>query len=382
LGNSQQDVTPKQDVHPLPASNADLPLREIGYGNPVKDQQPPDSISASSAAGKLRVLADESPEAAEAFQRQKFDEQRRRKKEARKRARMTNLNQGSPEDNFLSKIQEVEADVQYRYSFKVLGLHARQILTAVVGSPAAQALQQGPAFEDAVTSLASLESNPNSEGDAEEGASPRNSQGEENGSPTMHGARQAEKFRCLTSVAGKGDKLKLAKLVFTPAGLPDSLPVCDSRLDAANTTVLFVFTVDPGPQEAPFDAQVQLAVDTVVDAGYIQPHLRPSFAVLFLWAQEVTRRPSDVAMMQDELSRRIASLEELIGDVERFGPTGVQDANRLYSVFGQITATRLVEAELMSSEDVCEDIEEADEDYSSRDGLKSHGYSAEGRRLK
>eukprot|EP00971_Amphidinium_carterae_P301023 5981235-Amphidinium_carterae.1 len=28
----------------------------------------------------------------------------------------------------------------------------------------------------------------------------------------MHGAKQADKFRCLTS----GDKLKLAKLVFTP----------------------------------------------------------------------------------------------------------------------------------------------------------------------
>jgi len=371
----------KQDVQPLPDS-PEQPKRQHCHEDPHQQMQE-EAQDELPAAGKFRVLADESPEAAEAYERQRFDEQRRKQKEARKRARMTNLNHGSPEDNFLSKIQEVEADVQYRYSFKVLGIHAKQILTEVVGSPAAQALQQGGQG----ASNASVQSNPNSDGEGEDakdvqGISPRNSQGEETGSPTMHGAKQADKFRCLTSVAGKGDKLKLAKLVFTPAGLPDSLPVCDSRLDAANTTVLFVFTLDPVGKEAPFNAQVQAAVDTVVDAGYIQPHLRPSFAILFLWAQEASKRPADVAAMQEELATRVASLDELLGDVERYGPMILQDANRLYSVFGHITGQRLVEGELMSSEDVCEDIEEADEDYSSRDGLKSHGYSAEGRRIK
>jgi len=394
-----QDVLPKSDVQPLPDVQVERSVATSGSSRGshaliVKEKHNPGSdpgqhdlvandesetMQGLNAGVKMRVLADESPEAAEAFERQKHDEERRRKKEARKRARMTNLHHhGSVEDNFLSKIQEVEADVQYRYSFKVMGIHAKETLAAVVGSDAAQALEQGTAAVSASASATDLQMGHTGSSGKGGANSPRQ---DEAGSPfSPHSKQTVDRYRCLTSVShGKGDKLKLAKLVFTPAGLPDSLPVCETRLDAANTTVMFVFTLDPAEKEFPLRKQVQAAVETVIDAGYIQPHLKPSFAALFLLVQESPANPGGAD--REQLDVLLQELEELVGDMLKFGPMILQDPNRLYSIFGQITTQRLIEADLMTNDNPIEGIEEADEDYSSRDGLaKSHGYSAEGRR--
>lgn len=325
-------------------------------------------------------------------------------------------------DGFLSNVPEVEADVQYRFSFIVAGAIAKKVVQSACESSAARALphadkdlaNQGPATPAVSSALGNgrlgedglgLDGGANGEGGAARELGPAvgktpslgsrgtpaqpRSDNQDGGSPgevssptlatggtmrkstTPKGGKKPGAHlthRCLCPVpfpwgrAAATERLKLAKLVFQPLVSAQDIPICTSRLEATGSAVVFILVVDPGPDAEPFEEQLFTLTMAVKDMRLRMPvGLRPKRAVVLVREGQA---PDPEALGEGEQEPWDESLEEfekVHGALWKFGipPIDMKDADGLHAAFAKIASERIAKTQN----------NEADSDGSKEDEL-------------
>jgi hypothetical protein len=225
-------------------------------------------------------------------------------------------------DGFLSQVQEVEADVQYRFTLRVLGAMSRQVVVSVCYSAAASNLPK--------TMLGEEQPEDRIEREDQFDHCPKGASS----------SRRPTSFRCLCAVSnplvGKasGGKLKLAKLVFHPMSVEQDIPRCRSHQEALCCTMVFPLAIDQGNFEEQL-AGLTSAVDRM-RSRQSKKRLRPVRAVLLCKSSST---PRDAPA--EEWASMLSDFEDRHGDLWMFGPVDTEDGNALYSVFSEIASVRL-----------------------------------------
>lgn len=324
-----------QGWSPIGAAGGNAPGRQESSdsweGPPPGEQRRQESPGGGVAAAlspRISVMNNgENAVTDEMSQRQIAYERRRAAKREAKRFRKNEID---GKKGFLSNLPEVEADVPYRFNFIVsaTGDYAETIAGAACASNAAKSMPVVGVDEE----------------DHEEGGSLRNaSPGVEiTDSQGVASLRRKDKraLRCLcrlvdTSEATREEKPRLAKLAFQPLSIPPhAVPLCQNRLEALNTALVFALIVDQEP--AMLEAQLRQLTETVESLrARSRPKNRPVRAVLLCYtnAEERNRKDLWVEIMAD--------YEQVHGDVWKFGPIGMWEADGLHAVFTEIAACRI-----------------------------------------
>mmetsp|Transcript_60328 Transcript_60328/g.143721 ORF Transcript_60328/g.143721 Transcript_60328/m.143721 type:complete len:591 (-) Transcript_60328:201-1973(-) len=162
------------------------------------------------------------------------------------------------------------------------------------------------------------------------------------------------------------DRVKLAKLVFTPCTFTEAIMPCETRLEASSTALVVALIVDPGDAEPNFEAQLQSLVEAIEEAGYTRPHLRPARAVLL-----IQRSPNPPATSAETAENDggweacLQAFEKAHGALWRFGPTQMSESNNMYACFAKIASQRIYEAQNSTNDPASEDW--SDDDYEDED---------------
>mmetsp|Transcript_24785 Transcript_24785/g.45453 ORF Transcript_24785/g.45453 Transcript_24785/m.45453 type:complete len:569 (-) Transcript_24785:168-1874(-) len=478
----QDSATELPKVLQLGGSSPRQQLGKLPLDKPPAEDKEETGLSPTSAEvlAKMRENAALPPEAANetVWNRHKaFQERKRLKQEKRKlRARRGN----SLRDGFLSNVPEVEADIQYRFNFIVMGIASEVVVTIVCGSEEAKEMElrmngqsQSPHYEalESDENLGSMESiqsaNLNdgsptrrlkhvstggsiaSDVNTIEAEMALQSEGRDEDDYNLHGSERSyvhqdppmmgsersqlssansaqslqfepvnsaasaisfdgstsltpspdasellqdrsmngsqrsllsagtSKFanRCLCPVpypwgrTKNQDRVKLAKLVFTARTFSEAIMPCETRLEAASTSLVIALIVDPAESEPSFEAQLHSLVEAIEESGYTRPHLRPARAVLLIQRSQHQR-------VQGNWEAHLQAFEKAYGALWRFGPTKMAEANDMYAVFAKIASQRIFEAQNNQNDPGSEggwsDEEDDDEwDLNMRVGYKS-----------
>jgi len=245
---------------------------------------------------------------------------------------------GAPADRpFLSKVHEVEADVQYRFNFLLIGPGsvAAQVAALACNSPAAGLLggntEEPPSADRPVA-------------------------------PHQASCRPAAP-RCLCTITPppgeKQKSQKLAKLVFDTLDFGMKLPSCASRLEALSTAMVFLLVIDgPLGRNGGFAEQLQSLVSTV-EQNRQETHakFRPVRAVILA----STEASNTLDCEANAWVAQWALFEQEQGDTWKFGPMAMQDSDAFHAAFAEMATTRIAEGRC-STAAACEPVNEADEE--------------------
>merc|ERR1719232_84292 len=139
-------------------------------------------------------------------------------------------------------------------------------------------------------------------------------------------------MRCLCNLANSD---KVAKLVFQIIHAEQDVPSFASRLEALSTVLVFVLTVDTGPED--FESQLEFMADfaeTMRVCGRIRAKLRPVRAVLLARSSE--QATGLEAGVEELWASKIADFEQNHGELWKFGPVDTQDSSALYDAFAEM----------------------------------------------
>ncbi|CAK0804398.1 unnamed protein product [Prorocentrum cordatum] len=267
--------------------------------------------------------------------------------------------------NFLSQVPEVEEDVQYRFTFPVLGegSDAELVVQKVCGSAAASSLPRGLLDRE---DSGELQDHPGAAGEASGAA------GAGLEAVRMHawGAAVDESmgisrrqhpsaWRCLAVienplVARVPGMRKLAKLVFHPMAFTQDVPKCSNRQETLSTTVVTLLRVDrptlPGQLAA-----LGLSVEKM--RHHSRARLRPVRAVVLCAATGSAAAGGGAEA--DEWAVLLAEFEREHGELWKFGPVAPEDGDALHAAFAEIASVRITGSRLEGAEE--EDAEELDD---------------------
>lgn len=427
-GSADRPRSPHGRAHDLVADANGVPLvsPNSGSGGGMADRPRPSVLSDLAPQTKEKTLDltggndKAAAERAAAYQARK--EERRARKDRKGGMSGGKFGAGSlmDRDGFLSNVPEVEADVQYRFSFIVAGATAKKVVQSACESSAAMALPhadkdlatQGPATPAAggprsgmlggdgpgldggangeSVDIAELELGPivgKTPSLGSKGTPARSQGGESLGevsSPTLGASvSQSRKstpkaggkkpgthltHRCLCPVpfpwgrAAASERLKLAKLVFQPLVSAQEIPITTSRLEATGSAVVFILVVDPGSDAEPFEEQLFTLTMAIKDIRLRMPvGLRPKRAVVLVREGQA---PDPEALGEGEQEPWEESLEEfekVHGALWKFGipPIAMKDADGLHAAFAKIASERIAKTQN----------NEADSDGSKEDEL-------------
>eukprot|EP00927_Polykrikos_kofoidii_P031503 TRINITY_DN27073_c0_g1_i1.p1 TRINITY_DN27073_c0_g1~~TRINITY_DN27073_c0_g1_i1.p1 ORF type:complete len:413 (+),score=73.18 TRINITY_DN27073_c0_g1_i1:257-1495(+) len=220
---------------------------------------------------------------------------------------------GVSRQEFLSNVPEIDADIEYRYSFHVVADDCQQAVAACCESEAAKFFS---GIKDTRADVASSK-------DASEPSVPNVNLGSN---------------RCITVVPHPpkpGVKAKHAKLAFHTQTFAQDMPKLRTRFEALGTTVVFLLVVDAESVGGETFEKQLWKYQTAVFGMQERPRkLRPSRAMILAYA--------GVPREEAEWNNHIERLELVDGPVWRFGPVACSDGNALYEIFAKIASARLL----------------------------------------
>jgi hypothetical protein len=261
------------------------------------------------------------------------------KRQAKKAERRSNLD--NTKNQYLSLVPEVEEDVQYRFTFRVLGdsEDAQNVVKNTCASHIAHALPKSLLEKDERE---------------DEGRTIHESVEKEGGGvPESRPIHVASACRCLSVVEnplvahGIG-KRKLAKLVFHPMTFEQDVPKCASRSESMSTTVVYLLVVNQGNLSDQLEA-MSASVERMRQRG--KARLRSVRAVILCTKGD--------EMDCDEWAEPLSDYERDNGELWKFGPIGFEDGNALHNAFSEIASVRISKSQL---EDVKEEEDDDDQD--------------------
>lgn len=318
------------------------------------------------SAGGPGDLAPRGEEAAADARRAAYVARRDAKRMARKGAE-------ARKNKFLSQVPEVEEDVQYRFTFPVLGegSDADLAVQRVCGSAAASSLPK-QLLELDNEDNEELQDRPRTSGEASDAAGAaleamlmqaREAVVDENMASSLGGRRRGKPnaWRCLAVVenplvAQVPGKRGLAKLVFHPMTFSQDVPRCNNRQETLSTTVVSLLRVDrptlPGQLAA-----LGLSVEGMRQQS--RARMRPVRAVILCAATD-SLAAGDGAEA-DEWAVLLAEFEREHGELWKFGPVAPEDGNALHAVFSEIASVRITSSKLESTKEEVEGLDDAEE---------------------
>jgi len=258
---------------------------------------------------------------------------------ARKERKQSRTKVGS--QDFLSGLPEVETDVHYRFNFVVVGHVAGAVMETVCNSAAASGMPRELLDKD----NAKEELFP----------SPTSAPGEGKlaGAPSRRASNPqiAKTYRCLCMVTNpmapesKAHR-KMAKLVFNPKDFGQEVPMCNSRLEALRSVVVFMLNVgDVGAdgKAMSFDAQLTCLSEVIDDMrARSRPKSRPVRAIILCYPKGTAEK---VGQDGSGWTSSLADFEQKTGDLWKFGPISIGDADGLHDVFTEMASVRIAHYE-------------------------------------
>lgn len=292
----------------------------------------------------------------------------------RKKNRKRGKSKALGKNEYLSNVPEVEADIEYRYVFQVLGVMAEQVVEAVCSSSSATRLSMltNAAPQLATTTTMTEETLPPLSVHAEEGGtsdsecsdvgdmrSPcvRATSCDSDGSMERLGylsARscrsrsQARIHRCLCNVElplSLTGRQKLAKLAFKAVPLDRRVPTCNSRTEALATAVVFVLVVDAQGEDDSFEDQLLHYEKAVYDMRGHPRRLRPARTLLLLQSQDGDGASVDGTGGRGNWKVLLEQFEEVDGPFWKLGPIRLSDSDELHSCFSAVASSRIVRSQ-------------------------------------
>lgn len=268
-----------------------------------------------------------------AAERQKAFLARKKSRQEKKKKTTSSINDDLFQEQFLSNVPEVNADIAYRYTFFVSGSCGRKVVDAVCSSEAA-------ACRKSAVRMSESDGVPTSPtGGA--GTPASGTTGEARGGSAPSKELVAQDLRCLCPVPYPADRTsderpKMAKLVFKLCKASQDPPECATRREAASTCLVTILVVDPnGEGENSFDVQLQGVEQAVQNMRfYSRPELSPVLAIML--CQSTKDGPVDEAW-----KAQLAQLESEYEELWKFGPVHLWKQNELYSTFATIASERI-----------------------------------------
>jgi len=279
------------------------------------------------------------------------------RKEAKRKARKAT--QEPMLNKFLSQVPEVEEDVQYRFTFAVLGegSDAGLVVQRVCGSAAASSLPRllldAEDGEEPQGQRVASGNAPDAAGWSLEAAltQARAAAADESADSAPDGRRrrQPSVWRCLAVVedplvARVPGMRELAKLVFHPMTFTQDVPRCSSRQETRSTVVVALLWVDrptlPGQLAA-----LGLSVEGMRQRS--RARLRPVRAVILCTA---TGSPAAGGGAEaEEWAVLLAEFEREHGELWKFGPLAPTDGDALHAAFAEMASVRITSSRLESA---------------------------------
>lgn len=322
-------------------------------------REAPVPISAAVPESLLRAGSMDSPAASStdmAARKAAYLERKKSRKESRARSQTSLIGQ----EGFLSNVPEVEADIDYRFTFSVVGAPALEIIKATCSSEAAHGVVPH------ADQLAQMTTSPGgfglyqSEASRDSGAA-RSSGGIDGPALTAAVSLRSSRRvltedqaggRCLSAVdfsalhqthQGNGtskERLKLAKLIFHSVNWVQGVPPCTNRADALSNSVVFVLVVDPQKGEPTFEEQLLQYERAVYELRARRRILRPARAILLHCRDKDS--PQANPSSKDGWAKRLDEWEQGDGPVCKFGPLDLRDPDAYHAVFARIASDRIV----------------------------------------
>jgi hypothetical protein len=265
--------------------------------------------------------------------------------------------------DFLSIMPEIEADVQYRFTFVVVGEDAEKLVETACFS--AEAKKHGHGRGSTNESLAgspyvseAFASEATNQFISEPSAASRLCGAEDDhpevfrvtssvSQTSQYSMKHPQLFRCMCPVPYPWGKLtkdetsKYAKLAFKPLDFDQSIPSSQSSLEAASCALVFVICVDPGSDVTSLDNQLQSMLGVLKKRRKISRDLRAVWAVVLYRRSEACEETETKQECWEPWASAIESFEQSYGAMWRFGAFGLHDADKLYQTFAKIASQRI-----------------------------------------
>lgn len=212
---------------------------------------------------------------------------------------------GRKKKDFLSNLEEMDADVTYRFTFNVIGDVSKEVVEAVCASKGASKL----------------------------------------GSSIGTGASAGAAYRCLCEVApasgpGSGPR-QVAKLALNPLPIGQDAPPCKTRqegLSTANVYTLSIDTVRDGDSD--FKAQLEELEKSLQRLrANVRARCRPVKALLLCCARPEGLEPRSSL---ERWAVELADFEQVQGEMWKFGPVCIEHGEDLHATFVEMTSARIV----------------------------------------
>lgn len=244
------------------------------------------------------------------------------RKQARQQRRKQKSTGGTVQ--FLSNVPEVEADVQYRFNFVVIGPDAAVVTNNACGCKESRSVGTVDAAEDL-------------------GLGNQNVHGE-----SVKASHSHPTDRCLCPVpypwgrSHSSDRLKLAKIGFAPRKFFETLPECRSRLESLNTAMIFVLTVDAEGAENSFASQLENVTLIVQQLKLCtRTYLRPVRAILLVRRADLNVIPGGIKGGPEPWVAVLEEFERTSKAQWKFGPISIHDDDGIYAIFAKIASQRI-----------------------------------------
>jgi len=225
-------------------------------------------------------------------------------------------------EHFLSNLQEIEADVDYRFNFNIVGNSSTDVVNSALAAPEARRLT---------------------------GSGP---------TPSSAGG-----YRCLCEVMvpiptdkEKGDKgvmaRKVANLSMRALRFDDDIPLYETRQESMSAAIVYVLWIDGQNPEGACNFQDQLQGMTSAIDNYrsrSKARKRPVKAVLLLFERRESGAPKSGL---ETWALNLTDWEHRHGDLWKFGPLCMEDLDSLHGTFAEMTSSRLKHAQNDKEEDL------------------------------
>lgn len=290
-----------------------------------------------------------------------YEQRKRDRRSRREKASSSRRSPGSlmDKDGFLSHVPEFEADVQYRFSFSLIGILAEHVAegacrsTAALRLPFASEQCKSPGSELPQHSQLETFALPDEIEELEE----PDAWMSVSRSRSMN--KHKEDYRCLCPVpfpwgrCSASDRLKLAKLVFRLRTSTADIATCECRSEASCSAVVFLLSVDVDPEALSQQLEaLQCAMHDLRSRH--RAGLRPKRAVLLCQEAPALNPCAEAEGGLEEVTlpvggetweEPLAEFERRHGALWRFGPVALRDGDGLHAAFAKIASDRIARAE-------------------------------------
>jgi len=227
-------------------------------------------------------------------------------------------------DKFLSTVNDIDADISIRFDFTVVGADSLRICQAVCTCDAASRLEAGA-------------------------MSPQRS----------------TRLRCHCEVShpdvGAPDDPVVARLGFNAVQFYQEIPTCNTRQEALSSAIVYCLDIarKDATGEPAFAEQLEALKDSIrTMRERSRSNLRPVKALL-LYSSDNVRPTSSLEVW----ALQLADFEQELGDMWKFGPMMLQDADGMHGIFQEITFVRT--SRIASKKDFEAEDQDAEQVYTS-----------------